>query len=57
VVHVYCDLPVRLHASSPPHLTTTQLAWFGAEPSNCTGEIFTRVDARFTGAPSLVYWE
>ena len=26
---------------------------FGAEPSNCTGGTFARVDARFTGAPSL----
>jgi hypothetical protein len=24
---------------------------FGAEPSNCTDGTFTRVDARFTGAP------
>jgi hypothetical protein len=24
---------------------------FGAEPSNCIGETFARVDARFTGAP------
>jgi hypothetical protein len=27
---------------------------FGAEPSNCTGGTFTRVDARFTGAPRYV---
>ena len=28
---------------------------FGAEPSNCTGGTFTRVDARFTGAPGDIY--
>ena len=28
---------------------------FGAEPSNCTGGTFTRVDARFTGAPILEF--
>ena len=26
---------------------------FGAEPSNCTGGTFARVDARFTGAPNI----
>ena len=26
MVHIYCDLPVRLHACSPPRLTATQLA-------------------------------
>ena len=26
---------------------------FGAEPSNCTDGTFTRVDARFAGAPSV----
>ena len=25
----------------------------GAEPSNCTGGTYTRVDARFTGAPRV----
>lgn len=52
---VHCDLPVRLHACSPPRLTATQLARSSVlKPSNCTGGTLTRVDARFTGAPRYV---
>ena len=37
---------------TPPHGDAVGTV-FGAEPSNCTDGTFTRVDARFTGAPSV----
>jgi len=38
--------------STPPHGDAVGTVC-GAEPSNCTDGTFTRVDARFTGAPEI----
>src|SRR5882757_2332338 len=52
--YVHCDLPVRLHACSPPRLTATQLARSSVlNRLIAPAGLITRVDARFTGAPSL----
>src|SRR5260221_4268997 len=52
--YVHCDLPVRLHACSPPRLAATQLARSAVLNRLIapTGT-FTRVDARFAGAPII----